>query len=59
MKAYKAEPDKYKGHVGDVSMFLRIAVTGKMNSPDMYAVMSILGEDRVRERIERLIERTK
>ena len=52
MKAYKADPDAYKGNVGDVSMFLRIAVTGRMNSPDMYAVMQILGEDRVRARIE-------
>lgn len=56
MKAYKAEPEKYKGHIGDVSMFLRIAVTGKMNSPDMYAVMSILGADRVKERIEALLK---
>lgn len=56
-KQYKAEPEKYKGHVGDISMFLRIAVTGKMNSPDMYAVMQILGEDKVRERINKLLER--
>ena len=52
MKAYKADPDAYKGNVGDVSMFLRIAVTGRMNSPDMYAVMQILGKDRVVSRIE-------
>ncbi len=57
MKAYKAEPEKYKGNVGDVSMFLRIAVTGKMNSPDMFTVMNILGEEKVRERILRLAER--
>lgn len=57
MKAYKAEPEKYKGNVGDVSMFLRIAVTGKMNSPDMFTVMNILGETKVRERILRLAER--
>ena len=56
-KQYKAEPEKYKGHVGDISMFLRIAVTGKMNSPDMYAVMQILGEEKVRERINKLLER--
>ena len=49
------DPDAFKGNVGDVSMFLRIAVTGKMNSPDMYAVMQILGEDRVRERISAMI----
>lgn len=57
VKAYKAEPEKFKGHVGDVSMFIRVAVTGKLNSPDMYAVMNILGEDRVRSRIGAMIER--
>lgn len=57
MKVYKASPEKFKGNVGDVSMFLRIAVTGKTTSPDMYAVMNILGADRVRERILKLIER--
>ena len=45
-----------KGNVGDISMFIRIAVTGKMNSPDMYAVMQILGYDRVVERINKMLE---
>ena len=57
VKAYKAEPEKFKGHVGDVSMFLRVAVTGRLNSPDMYAVMSILGKDKVASRINDMIER--
>ena len=52
MKAYRAAPEEYKGNVADVSMFIRLAVTGKMNSPDMYAVMQILGRDKVLERIE-------
>ncbi len=56
MKAYKAEPEKYKGNIADVSMFLRVAVTGKMNSPDMYEVMHILGKDKVIERINSMIE---
>ncbi len=51
MKAWKADPSAFRGNVGDVSMFLRIAVTGRMNSPDMYAVMQVLGADRVRARI--------
>ena len=55
MKAYKENPAAYKGNVADVSMFLRVAVTGKLNSPDMYAVMQILGEDRVRARIEKML----
>ena len=54
MKAYKASPDSFKGNVADVSMFLRLAVTGKMNSPDMYSVMQILGKDKVAERIEKM-----
>lgn len=55
MKAYKASPESYKGNVGDISMFIRIAVTGKMNSPDMYAVMQILGRDRVLARIDNML----
>jgi len=55
MKAYKADPSAFKGNVGDVSMFLRIAVTGKLNSPDMYAVMQILGKDKVFARIDAML----
>lgn len=56
MKAYKAEPEKYDGSIADISMFLRVAVTGKMNSPDMFEVMHILGKDRVLKRINSMIE---
>ncbi len=52
MKAYKADPTAYAGNVADVSMFLRLAVTGKMNAPDLYTVMQILGEAETRRRIE-------
>lgn len=51
MKQYKQNPDAYKGSVADVSMFLRIAVTGRMNSPDLYEVMHILGYEKTIERI--------
>ena len=51
-KLYKKEPDKYKGHVGDISMFVRIAVTGKTNSPDLYEIMQILGRERTLKRVE-------
>ena len=54
MKAYKADPDAYKGNVADVSMFLRLAVTGKINSPDMYSVMQILGKEKVTKRINEM-----
>ncbi len=52
MKKYKADPSAYKGSVADISMFIRIAVTGKTSSPDLYDVMHILGSDRMRARIE-------
>ncbi len=57
MKAYKADPSAFKGNVADISMFLRLAVTGKMNSPDMYAVMQILGKQRVTDRIQKMVEK--
>lgn len=58
MKEYKASPEKFKGNVADVSMFIRVAVTGKMNAPDLYTVMQILGKDRTLARIKAMIERT-
>ncbi len=56
MKAYKATPDQFKGHIGDVSMFLRVAVTGKMNAPDLFAVMQILGKEQTLTRIQKTID---
>ena len=51
MKAYKADPAAFPGTVADVSAVIRMAVTGKTNSPDLYTVMQILGEDRSKARI--------
>ena len=45
MKAYKADPTAFPGTVADISTFIRQAVTGKTNSPDLYTVMQILGYD--------------
>lgn len=56
MKAYRAAPEQYPGSVADVSMFLRVAVTGKQNSPDMYEVMRVLGAERVRARVGAMAE---
>ena len=50
-KDYKNEPEKYKGHVGDVSTVIRRALTGRRNAPDIYEIEHILGEERVRARI--------
>ena len=51
MKAYKANPAAFPGTVADVSTFLRQAVTGKTDSPDLYTIMQILGYDRTVGRI--------
>ncbi|MGN0998436.1 MAG: glutamate--tRNA ligase [Faecousia sp.] len=55
MKAYKADPAAYPGTVADVSNFIRLALTGKTNSPDLYTVMQILGKDRSLDRIRKTI----
>ena len=55
MKAYKADPSAFPGTVADVSAFIRQAVTGKTNSPDLYTVMQILGKERTQDRIKNVI----
>ena len=55
MKEYKANPEAFGGNVADVSMFIRVAVTGKTNAPDLYTVMQILGYDTVIARINDMI----
>ena len=55
MKAYKADPTAFPGTVADISTFIRQAVTGKTNSPDLYTVMQILGYDRTVARIQAVI----
>ena len=59
MKAYKADPTAFPGTVADVSTFIRQAVTGKTNSPDLYTVMQILGTDRSISRIKAVMETLK
>ncbi len=54
-KDYKKEPDRYKGHVGDVSTVIRIALMGRAQSPDIWEIQQILGEDKTRSRIEHRI----
>ena len=51
VKEYKQNPDAYKGHVGDVSGVIRVAVTGRRNTPDLYYVLKYLGKDRVLARL--------
>ena len=56
MKEYKSNPEQFKGSIGDVSGFVRIAVTGKTNSPDLYEVIHILGRERTFDRIQKEIQ---
>ena len=51
-KEYKQNPDNYKGHVGDLCEALRVMITGRTKSPDLFSIMKILGKDRIKERIE-------
>lgn len=55
-KEYKANPENYKGHSGDISMIIRVAVTGSQNSPDMYSILKILGKENVVKRLEKAIK---
>jgi len=56
-KEYESNPEKYKGRVGDIAMMLRVAVTKKNRTPDLYQIMQVLGDKIVRERIEEYINR--
>lgn len=51
VKEYKKNPDAFKGHVGDVSTVIRVAVTGRRNTPDLYSIMNLLGREKVMERL--------
>ena len=53
VKEFKANPDMYKAHVGDVSTVLRVALTGRTNTPDMYEIMQILGKESIEKRFEK------
>ena len=52
VKEFKANPGMYKAHVGDVSTVLRVALTARTNTPDMYEIMQVLGKERIAKRFE-------
>ena len=56
VKEYKATPDVFRGHVGDVSTVIRVALTGRVNTPDLFAITALLGEERVKNRIDMAIK---
>lgn len=51
VKEYKQNPEKYRGHVGDVSTVIRVALTGRTNTPDLYSISELLGRERVIKRL--------
>ena len=56
VKEFKANPENWPGHVGDISTVLRVALTGRQNTPDMYEIMQVLGKDSVIKRLEKAME---
>ena len=53
VKDYKEDPNKYKGHVGDISMVLRVALTTKAQTPNLYQIMKLFGKERVEKRLRK------
>ena len=56
VKEFKKNPEGFKGHVGDISTVIRIAVTSRTNTPDLYMIMKLLGKEKVAERLNKTIE---
>ena len=50
MKVYKENPDAYKGSIADISNIIRVALTTKTTTPDLYEIMKLLGKDRIIDR---------
>jgi glutamyl-tRNA synthetase len=55
VKEYKQNPEEFRGHVGDVSTVIRVALTGRTNTPDLYSITALLGTDTIKKRIEKAI----
>ena len=53
VKIFKAEPEKWPGHVGDISTVIRAKLTGRQNTPDLYEIINVLGEEEVKRRLKK------
>ena len=51
VKEFKANPESYPGHVGDISTVIRVSMTGRCNTPDLYEILKILGKESIKKRI--------
>ena len=56
VKEFKKNPEAFKGHVGDISTVIRIALTSRKNTPDLYSIMQLLGEDEIKTRLAKAAE---
>lgn len=56
VKDYKENPNKYKGHVGDVSTVIRVVLTSKSQTPDLYEIIQVLGKESIEMRIDKAIK---
>jgi glutamyl-tRNA synthetase len=56
VKEFKKEPEKWPGHVGDISTVIRVALTGRQNTPDMYEIMQVLGRESVINRLNKAMK---
>ena len=56
VKEYKQNPENWKGHVGDISTVLRVALTKRQQTPDLYEIMQVLGKENIEKRIKLLIK---
>lgn len=56
-KEYKQNPENYKGHVGDVSTVIRICLTARSNTPDMYEIMNVLGSESIIKRLQNAVKK--
>ena len=56
VKEYKQNPEAFKGHIGDISTVIRVALTGRTNTPDLYSITALLGEERVKARLQNALD---
>ncbi len=56
VKEYKQNPDNFPGHVGDISTVIRVAITKRRNTPDLYEIMHVLGKDSVEKRLNLILK---
>jgi glutamyl-tRNA synthetase len=51
VKSYKQNPDNYKGHVGHICEMIRVALTGRKQTPNLFEIQKVLGIDKIQRRI--------